>query len=112
MQTHDITKLPQWAQEHIERLAHLAAYWEGKYQRQQAGDTEAWYDMGHGMDTKQPLPPGSTLICRVPDGEVRMHARKGMVEVFAFGTRAGEMVLRPLASNHFAIGFCPDREGE
>lgn len=103
--SHDETKLPAWVQSELAQARNSAAWWKAKTERQQEGKTEVFYDLGTTMDGKQPLPPGSTLICRTSEGEVRMSARRGYIEVYTSGHLAGDMCLKPMASNHFLIQF-------
>jgi hypothetical protein len=103
--THDESKLPAWVQQRLALAAANEAWWRTKAERQQDGKTEVFYDLGVGMDSKQPLPPGCTVIVRSPQGEARMSARKGYIEVYTSGHSAGDMCLKPLASNHFLIQF-------
>jgi hypothetical protein len=104
MRKHDITKLPRWAQDQIARLEYDIRYLEGKLQRQQDGNTDVFYELGFD-GRRQPLPPGSTLICRTPKGTVSMNTRKGRIEVYASGQAVGSMHIKPLAANHFVVGF-------
>lgn len=102
---HDETKLPEWVQQRLDQARANEAWWRTKAERQQEGNTEVFYDLGTRMDGKQPLPPGSTVIVSTPQGEARMSARKGVIEVYTMGHFAGDMCLKPLASNHFLIQF-------
>jgi hypothetical protein len=103
--THDISTLPRWAQDRMALQETNIAYWKGKCESALTGQTECFYDLGSQLHGEQALPKGASVIVRVPFGEARMHARRGCIEVYTSGHRAGDLCLKPLSSNHFLLVF-------
>jgi hypothetical protein len=104
MSTHDITKLPKWAQSRIKVLEHDLATYKRRFQRTVDGDTEVFLRAG-AFEDDIPLPPKSHVLFKLGgDREIEVRVEQNddagfdalYVYAFGFSTR---LLFAPRSTN-------------
>lgn len=107
----DLSKLPRWVRQEIERLWKEVAHW--KNQALSAADTNP-----ESTDTRllnyegatpelRGLPPGAHVRFTIPSGEIDCYVRDGEVTVRGVGYDAGRLTISPHTANVVAVQVLP-----
>jgi hypothetical protein len=103
----DITKLPRWAQDEIERLTREALSWKGQaLAASSAGGGMTDTVLRRRPEPDRGLPMGATVAFKGISGEVevRMECGGGRVELRAPN---GSLVVEPFTSNVVVVSSKP-----
>ena len=98
--SHDITKLPKWAQSRIEVAERNADYWKAQVFEMEEGDTNVFQqDYTGDPPHRKPLARDTTIIFITEDSEITVGFRDDRLQVMSGYGRKTRLAIGPLSSN-------------